>query len=77
LSRDPEAKVRKAALSSLLALYPEESENRLMKAMTDPEPYLRKWAKRVLEKMAERPITFRRVIEPSSNRTGGLGNPNL
>lgn len=57
LSRDPDAKVRKAALSSLLALYPEESEDRLIKALTDSEPYLRKWAKRVLENMAEKPIT--------------------
>ncbi len=35
LSRDPDPKVRKAALFSLVALYPEESEDRLMKAMTD------------------------------------------
>ena len=36
LSRDPDAKVRKAALFSLVSLYPEESEDRLLKAMTDP-----------------------------------------
>ncbi len=77
LSKDPDARVRKAALFSLITLYPEESEDRLMEAMADPEPYLRKWAKRVLEKMTEKPITIRRAMEPSSNRTGGLGNPNL
>ena len=37
LSKDPDAKVRKAALFSLITLYPEESEDRLMKAMADPE----------------------------------------
>jgi len=30
--------VRKAALSSLATLYPEESQNRLMEAMADSDP---------------------------------------
>jgi HEAT repeat protein len=60
LSKDPDAKVRKAALFSLLSLYPEESEDRLLKAMTDPDPDLRRWAKRTLEKMAVAPIIRRR-----------------
>jgi HEAT repeat protein len=56
LSKDPEAKVRKAALSSLVSLYPEESEDRLLKAMADPDPGLRKWARRTLEKIVEAPV---------------------
>jgi HEAT repeat protein len=69
LSKDPDAKVRKAALFSLVTLYPEESEERLMRAMVDSEPSLRKWAKRVLEKMAEKPISPREGIAPFSRRT--------
>jgi HEAT repeat protein len=56
LSKDPEEKVRKAALFSLLTLYPEESEDRLLKAMRDSDPGLRKWAKKTLEKMIETPV---------------------
>jgi len=62
LSRDPDAKVRKAALFSLVSLYPEESEDRLLKAMTDPDPELRKWAKRVLERMTEAPVIRRKGL---------------
>ena len=69
LSKDPDAKVRKAALFSLVTLYPEESEERLMRAMMDSEPHLRKWAKRALERMAEKPISIRRGIAPVSRRT--------
>jgi HEAT repeat protein len=77
LSKDPDAKVRKAALFSLITLYPEESEDRLMGAMADPESSLRKWAKRVLEKRIEKPITIGRGSGFSPQRIGGLGNPNL
>jgi hypothetical protein len=49
LARDPDAKVRKAALSSLVALYPEESEERLLRALEDPDPGLRRWARKHLE----------------------------
>jgi HEAT repeat protein len=69
LSKDPDAKVRKAALFSLVTLYPEESEERLMRAMMDSEPNLRKWAKRALERMAEKPISIRGGIAPVSRRT--------
>ena len=77
LSKDPDAKVRKAALFSLITLYPDESEDRLIKAMADPEPRLRKWAKRVLEKRIEKPVTVEGESGPSSKKTGRLGNPNL
>ena len=69
LSKDPDAKVRKAALFSLVTLYPEESEERLMKAMTDSEPPLRKWAKRALEKMAEKPPSIRKGTLPVAGKT--------
>jgi HEAT repeat protein len=69
LSKDPDAKVRKAALFSLVTLYPEESEERLMRAMTDSESHLRKWAKRALEKMAEKPPSVGRGTVPGAGRT--------
>ena len=77
LSKDPDAKVRKAAFFSLVTLYPEESEDRLVKAMADPDPPLRKWAMRALERMTEKPMTIRTGMGLSSKRTGGVGNPNL
>jgi HEAT repeat protein len=54
LSKDQDPEVRKAALFSLITLYPEESESRLVEAMTDSAPDLRRWARRTLEKMATR-----------------------
>ena len=77
LSKDPEAKVRKAALFSLIALYPEESEERLIKAMGDPDPNLRKWARGTLEKRMEKSAFDRRKPGRSSGRTGGSGSPGL
>lgn len=77
LSKDPEVKVRKAALFSLIALYPEESEEQLIKGMADPDPHLRKWAKRALEKRIENPMFNRRQPGFSSDRDGGLGTTNL
>lgn len=59
LSRDQEASVRRAAFFSLSALYPDESENYLMEAMTDSDPGLRIWARMTLEKMAARPLKKR------------------
>ncbi len=56
LSRDEHSMVRKAALFSLVTLYPDESEDRLMEAMTDSDPDLRKWAKTTLEKILARPL---------------------
>jgi HEAT repeat protein len=56
LSKDEDPQVRKAALSSLHSLYPEESEDRMLEAMTDRDPHLRKWAKEVLEKIVASPL---------------------
>jgi len=56
MSKDKDSKVRKAALFSLVSLYPEEGENRLMEAMTDSDPDIRKWAKDLLNRMLERPV---------------------
>jgi HEAT repeat protein len=61
LSRDQDAVVRKAALFSLSVLYPDESENRLIEAMTDSDPNLRIWAKMTLEKIVARPLKRRRA----------------
>lgn len=55
LCKDTDAAVRKAALFSLTALYPEESEARLIEAMTDADPEIRKWARATLERIAARP----------------------
>ena len=59
LSKDQDPKVRRAALFSLVTLYPDESEGRLMEAMTDSDLGLRKWAKMTLEKTAARPLKRR------------------
>ncbi len=56
LTRDSEAQVRKAALFSLWSLYPEESEERLLEAMNDPDPDLRRWAMNTLETVARAPL---------------------
>ncbi len=55
LSRDAHSMVRRAALFSLATLYPDESENLLIEAMTDPDPELRKWAKTALQKILTQP----------------------
>jgi HEAT repeat protein len=55
LCKDADAGVRKAALFSLTTLYPEECENRLVEAMTDSDPDIRKWARGTLERMAATP----------------------
>ena len=55
LCKDADAAVRKAALFSLTTLYPEECENRLVEAMTDSDPDIRKWARGTLERMAAKP----------------------
>ena len=55
LCKDTDAAVRKAALFSLTTLYPEECEDRLIEAMTDSDPDIRKWARGNLERMAAKP----------------------
>jgi HEAT repeat protein len=66
MSRDQDSMVRRAALFSLTTLYPEESENRLMEAMTDSDPDLRKWAKMTLEKIVTLPL--KRKMASLTNR---------
>jgi HEAT repeat protein len=56
MSRDENSTVRRAALFSLSTLYPDESKNHLMEAMSDSDPDLRKWAKMSLEKISARPL---------------------
>ncbi len=65
LSKDVHSVVRRAALFSLVTLYPDEGENLLIEAMSDPDPELRKWAKTTLEKILTR---------PSQGRTASLTN---
>jgi len=62
MSKDPDSNVRKAALFSLVTLYPDESENRLMEAAIDPDPTLRQWARSTLEKMIARPLKERKNL---------------
>jgi len=50
MSRDQDAKVRKAALFSLFTSYPEEGEGRLVEAVADGDPDVRRWARETLEK---------------------------
>ncbi|MFB3885930.1 MAG: HEAT repeat domain-containing protein [Thermodesulfobacteriota bacterium] len=66
LSRDRDSMVRKAALFSLVTLYPDESENRLIEAMTDSDPGLRKWVRMTLEKIADR--SWKRRTASLTNR---------
>jgi len=67
LSKDEDPRVRKAALSSLITLYPEESEDRMLEAMTDRDTDLRSWAKGVMEKMVASPL---RAAGPRPDREG-------
>jgi len=59
MSRDQDSMVRRAALFSLATLYPDESEDRLLEAMTDSDSGLRKWAKMTLEKIVSKPVKRR------------------
>lgn len=56
LSKDHDPMVRRAALFSLNTVYPDESEYRLMEAMTDSDQDLREWVKMTLEKIAATPL---------------------
>ncbi len=62
LSKDQAPMVRRAALFSLVTLYPEEGEDRLMEAMTDPDRSLREWAKTTLEKMVNSPLKKKKAF---------------
>jgi HEAT repeat protein len=64
MSKDQDLKVRKAALFSLLTLYPEESEERLLEALTEKDPDLRKWVKDTLGKIAGKPLKRRMASLP-------------
>ena len=66
LSRDGHSMVRKAALFSLATLYPDESENLFVEAMTDADPEIRRWAKTTLEKILARPV--KEKTAPLANR---------
>jgi HEAT repeat protein len=55
LSRDSDPMVRRAALFSLMTIYPDESQDRLIDALTDSDESLREWVKIILEKMAASP----------------------
>jgi len=59
MTRDEHPMVKKAAIFSLVTLYPEEGEVRLMEAMTDSDPDIRKWAKDHLTWRIEKPLTQR------------------
>jgi len=56
LSRDHDPMVRRAALFSLTTVYPDESEDRLIEALTDSDEGLREWVKITLEKIAASPL---------------------
>ncbi len=56
MSKDEHSMVRKSALFSLVTLYPEEGESRLMEAMADSDPEIRKWARDHLYRRLEKPI---------------------
>jgi HEAT repeat protein len=64
MSKDQDLKVRKAALFSLLTLYPEESEERLLEALTDKDPDLQKWVRDSLGKIARKPLKRRMTSLP-------------
>jgi HEAT repeat protein len=51
MSKDQDVQVRRAALFSIMTLYPEEAEDRLLDAMKDPDADLRRWAKKALERI--------------------------
>lgn len=56
LSKDKDPKVRKSALFSLITQYPEECEERILKALYDPDPGLKGWVKEMIEKLIAKPI---------------------
>ncbi|MBS3905507.1 MAG: HEAT repeat domain-containing protein [Syntrophaceae bacterium] len=64
MSKDQDSMVRKAAIFSLVTLYPEEGEQRLMEAMTDADPDIRKWARDQLNRKIERPATKISILLP-------------
>lgn len=61
LSRDHDPMVRRAALFSLTTVYPDESEDCLIEALTDSDESLREWVKTILEKIAASPLKRKRA----------------
>jgi HEAT repeat protein len=59
LSKDQDAKVRKAALFSLMSLYPEEGRGRLFESYNDEDPDIRHWVKKTLERWVTRSTKVR------------------
>lgn len=59
LIKDKDAMVRKAALSSLLILYPEEGEAQMWKAISDPSHEVRGWVKAQLNRMLQKSTSKR------------------
>ena len=62
LSKDQDVMVKKAALFSLMTLYPEEGEERLMEAMTDSDSDLRIWVRGTLDKIIATPLKGGRLL---------------
>jgi len=56
MSKDKDPKVRKAALFSLITIYPDEGEQRLIEATVDPSPEIREWARERLDKILLKPM---------------------
>lgn len=53
--KDKDSMVRKAALSSLLILYPEEGKAQMLEAMNDSNQEIRAWVKVQLNRMLQKP----------------------
>jgi len=54
MSKDEDSRVRKAALFSLMTLYPEEGRERLFEACKEEDPDIRNWARKTLERWVAR-----------------------
>lgn len=58
--KDKESMVRKAALSSLLILYPEEGETQMWNAISDSSHEIRTWVKAQLNRRLQK-LTQKRI----------------
>lgn len=59
LIKDKDSMVRKAALSSLLILYPEEGEDQMWKAISDSSHEVRAWVRAQLNRMLQKSTSKR------------------